>query len=254
MPERALTLGQVVGNLAVAREAGNRAGVALRNGLKDTQVTGHNRKFIEDDEEKGLLNQNPDEYKAVAFNVPEQLAADAEVATKTLDWALTQDVANCTAKADVIIDGEALLTQVPISHLLHLKTYFSEYKSVILSSLPTLEPTKDWGTARNPVSKLWESRTEKVPVHVKQSKALLLHSGTDKHPPQAVPDPNPLPTHIGTREVTILSGAVSEQEKRQLLAKIDTLIAAVKDAIAVANRTPAQKQSEGGKLFRYLLG
>jgi hypothetical protein len=254
MAERTLTLAQVVGRLKQAREASNRAGAALRNGLKDTHVTGHNRKFIEDDEEKGLLNQNQDEYKAVALDVMDQLHQDAEVTAKALDWALTQDVANCTAKADVIVDGEVLLSQVPISHLLHLQTVFSEYKAVILTQLPILEPTKDWGEARDPVKKLWKSRTEVVPVHIKQSRALLLHSGTDKHAPQAVPDPNPLPIHIGTRETTIWSGAVSEREKRQLLAKADTLIAALKEAIAVADHAPAQKQAEGDKLFRYLLG
>jgi hypothetical protein len=252
MPERALTLGQVVGNLKQAREAGNRAGVALRNGLKDQHVTGLNRTFTADDEETRLLNKNADEYKAVALTVMSQLAEDAAVTAKALDWALTQDVANCSAKADVIVNGDALLAQVPISHLLHLEKSFSEYKAVILAALPTLDPTKDWGEARDPVKKLWRSRPEKTAAMIKRDEPVTLHPGTDKHPPQAVLAPRE--KHIGEWEHVIWSGAVSEEEKRQLLARADTLIAALKEAIAVANQTPASKLAEGGKLFGFLLG
>jgi hypothetical protein len=252
MAERALTLSAVVGKLKQAREASNRAGVALHNGLKDTHVTGLNRTFEADNDEKRLLNRNAEEYKAVALKVREQLAEDAAITAKALDWALTQDVANCTAKADVILNGEVLLAQVPVSHLLNLKSVFSEYKAVILTKLPILDPTKTW--TWNEQEQVWESKPEKGGAFVKQSKALVLHLGTDKHPPQAVPDPNPLETHIGEWTNIVLSGAIPEKEKRQYLARADELIAALKEAIAVANHTPAQKQAEGEKIFRYLLG
>jgi hypothetical protein len=253
MAERTLTLSAVVGKLKQAREASNRAGVALRNGLKDTHVLGLNRTFVADDDEKRLLNRNVEEYKAVALKVREQLAEDAAITATALDWALTQDVANCTAKADVILsDGEVLLTQVPVSHLLNLKSVFSEYKAVILAKLPILDPTKEWDWDEQ--GQVWKSRAEKGGAFVKQSKALVLHPGTDKHAPQAVPDPNPLETHIGEWTNVVLSGAIPEKEKRQYLARADELIAALKEAIAVANHAPAQKQAEGEKIFRYLLG
>jgi hypothetical protein len=254
MPERALTLGQVVGNLKQAREAGNRAGIALRNGLKDQHVTGLNRTFTPDDddqrEQKRQLQQNADEYRAVPFRVMEQLAADAAVTANALDWALTQDVANCSAKADVIVNGTALLTQVPISHLLHLEKSFSEYKAVILAQLPVLDPAKDW--TEDTDRKLWRSRPEKTGAFVSRDEPVTLHQGTDKHPPQAVLAPRRI--HIGEWEAVIWSGAVGEERKRQLLARADVLIAAFKEAVAVANHTPASKLAEGDKLFGFLLG
>lgn len=251
--ERALTLGAVVGKLKQAREASNRAGTALRNGLKDTHVTGLNRTFIagSDDPENAALQKNPNEYKAVALEVKAQLAEDAALTATALDWALTQDVANCSAKADVIVNGEVLLRDVPISHLLHLKTVFSEYKAVILTNLPILDPTKDWGEARDPVKKLWRAKPEKTPAVVKRDEPVLLHPGNEKFKPEAVLAPRE--KRIGEWENVIWSGAVSEVEKRAYLARCDELISALKEAIAVANHTPAQKQAEGAKLFAYLL-
>ena len=52
----------------------------------------------------------------------------------------------------------------------------------------------------------------------------------------------------------VLSGAIPEQQKRQYLANADELISAIKEAIAVANSTPAQKQSCGEKLYAAVLG
>jgi hypothetical protein len=250
MPERALTLSQVIGNLKQAREASNRAGVALRGGLKDQHVTGLNRTFTPDDEEKRFLNKNADEYKAVALTVTGQLAEDAAVAAKALDWALTQDVANCSAKADVVVNGEALLTQVPISHLLHLEKVFSEYKAVILAALPVTDPAKEW--TYDKTRKLWKSRPEKTGAFVKRNEPVMLHPGNERFKPEAVLDPRE--SHIGEWETVVWSGAVSEEQKRQLLARADTLIAALKEAIAVADHTPASKLTEGDKLYGFLLG
>jgi hypothetical protein len=252
MPSRTLTLAQVVGRLKQAREASNQAGTALRKGLKDQHVTGLNRTFTPDDEDKRLLQQNADQYKAVPLKVTEQLAQDAAVTGEALDWALTQDVTNCAARADVIVNGESLLTEVPISHLLHLEKVFSEYKAVLLAQLPVLDPAKDWTWDED--RKLWRSRPEKTGAFIKQSRSLVLHPGTDKHPPQAVVDPSPLETHIGSWETVVWSGAVGEAQKRELLARADTLIAALKEAIAVANQTPASKLTEGDRLFGFLLG
>jgi hypothetical protein len=52
----------------------------------------------------------------------------------------------------------------------------------------------------------------------------------------------------------IESGAVSEEEKRQFLARADVLIAALKEAIAVADHSPAARLAEGDRLFGFLLG
>jgi len=249
---RSLTLAAVVGKLKQARTASNRAGTALRNGLKAEHVLGLNRTFTPDDEDKRLMQKNANEYRLVPLKVKEQLAADAKVAAEALDWALTQDVTNCVAKADVIVNETPLLTAVPISHLLHLEKVFSEYKAVILVNLPVLDPAKDWEWDEQ--RQQYRSRPETAGAFVKQSRGLVLHPGNDRHAPQAVVDPAPLETHIGQWETVVWSGAVSEDEKRQLLARADLLIGAFKEAIAVANHTPATKQAEGDKIYGFLLG
>jgi hypothetical protein len=256
MPDRTLTLGAVVGHLKQSREASNRAGTALRNGLGETHVTGFNRKFTPDDDEqreqKRLLQKNTDTYKAVALRVRDQLREDALISGETLDWALTQDIANCTAKADVVVNGEVLLAQVPISHLLHLQKHFAEYKAVILTKIPILDPTVDWEW--DEVQQLWRARPEKTGAFVKRDE-LVVVPGTDKSDKHA-PAWSTLSRemHIGEWESTNWSSALPEQEKRALLARADTLLSALKEAIAVANHTPAQKHAGGSKLYGFLLG
>ena len=249
MSERPLTLSQVVGRLRVAREANNRAGTALRNGLKEGHVTGMNRSFLPDDEEKRLLQKNANEIKAVPVKVDQSLTEDAAISAEALDWMLTQDTANCAAKADLIVDGATLLENVPVSSLLALEKYFSEYKKVILENLPILDPARNW--TWDAEQGVWKSDKEQTGAFVRTKVPLVLHQGTDKHPPQAIPDDREI--HIGVWDTVIPSGAIPETRKRLLLRRADRLIAGCKEAVAVANHTPAQKITGGKALFDFIL-
>ena len=249
MTERPLTLSQVVGQLRVARDANNRAGTALRNGLKDTHVTGMNRTFTPDDEEKRLLQKNANEYKAVPVKVDQSLAEDAAITAEAIDWMLTQDTTNCTAKADLIVGGNTLLKDVPVSSLLALEKNFSEYKKVILENLPILDPAKNW--TWDPGQGVWKSDQEETGAFVRTKVPLVLHPGTDKHAPQAIPDDREV--HIGTWKTVIPSGAVPETRKRELIRHADMMIAGCKEAVAVANHAPAQKITGGKVLFDFIL-
>jgi hypothetical protein len=259
MPDRPLTLSAVVAHLRVAREASNRAGVALRNGLKDQHVTGFSRTFSPrvsegGTEEYAMLNKNADEYKAVPIVVEHALAEDAEISAKSLDWAFTQDLANCAAQADVIVNGETLLHHVPISSILMLVKFFDEYKAVILTQLPILDPSRHWDYDEQ--SGIHRSRPEKSAAVLKQEEPVV--SEVSKSPNGAETTKYQRANRevrIGDWTNVIPSGAVTEVRKRQLLRNADTLLAALKEAAAVANHTPAQKISgHGEKLFGFLLG
>ena len=73
---------------------------------------------------------------------------------------------------------------------------------------------------------------------------------TGKHPPQVQAIEKRI--QVGHYTTTSLSGAIKESRKRELLERSDTLINAVKDAIARANQTPATEITEGETLFGFL--
>src|ERR1700743_3009918 len=64
--------------------------------------------------------QYPPEPLKVRTTADVILDAAREVMTRQWDLALTVDTANSKAYADVVVDGEVLLEQVPVGHLLWL--------------------------------------------------------------------------------------------------------------------------------------
>jgi hypothetical protein len=60
-----------------------------------------------------------------------------------LDLAATQDFANTEAKASVVVDGQTILTDVPVPYLLFLEKQLQDVKTFVLS-LPVLSIDKDW--------------------------------------------------------------------------------------------------------------
>jgi hypothetical protein len=249
MPERTRTLGQVIGVKKTHQQRDNTVGSELKRKLAAGNLTtGLNRAFAADSAEAATKQKNANEYKAVGLRVEDALAEAAKASVEALDVIATQDATNTRAKADVVIGDEVLLKDVPISHLLFLEHYFGDWKG-FLSVLPTLDPVINWTYDEG--QRLWKSDTDKTRAYSKEPRPILLHPGTDKHPPQTqlIQDD----VYIGEWERTLLSGAITEARKKQLLEKIGILLAAFKDAVAVANHTQATEVREGKRLLDFLL-
>lgn len=200
----------------------------------------------------------PDEESAVRFPPESQkvraTAADfldmtRKVMTRHLDLALTLDTANTVNKADVLIDGEVLLPQVPVGHLLYLARELARIREVV-AALPVLDPKFEWHTENMPAG---QAKTEAVesPKRDKVPGKFVLYEATQYHPAQV--------QRLDTDEVTgywseqQFSGAIDPKRRELYLARIDELAAAVKQAREEANTATAADRKEGEEIFNWIL-
>jgi len=245
------SLGQVVATERAIRQKDNAVGSEVKKLLaKEALTLGSVKDYLPDAGDNApVADQLPTEYTEVQQKVEDGLKLAMKYSVAAMDVVATKDRTNTAAVADVIVDGEVFIPKVPISHLLWLENYLTEWRG-FLAVLPVLNPSRKWDLDEG--SGLYRARPEERPRTLKKVIPLVLHPGTDKHAPQATTTSEEV--HVGTYVTTHLSGAITEQRKRQLLDKLDKVLLAVKDAIAVANRTTADEVHEGETILSYILG
>jgi hypothetical protein len=247
----ARTLGQVIAVERATRQQDNNIGAELLKLLpKEEHFKGLRMTYRHFDEAEAERNAVPDEYQAVHLRVEDVLDEIAEYSSAALDITATKDRTNCDARADIIIDGVVIVPEVPISHLLFLQDYFTEWGKTV-KAVPVLNPARNW-TPVNGEPGLFAAEPEKVTRKLKNEEALELYPATKEHPAQVKTTIRETP--VGEKTTTMLSGAVTSQRKKELLTNLHKLLLAVKDAIARANRAPVTEISEGEDLMKFLLG
>ncbi len=192
--------------------------------------------------------QLPPESTKVQVKAEEVIRKTAEILTKLFDVTATKDWTNSLAHADVVVDGQTLLTQVPITYLLFLEKQLVDLQAFI-KKLPVLEASETWNFdasadcwATEPIQTL---KTKKVPRnHVKAE-------ATEHHPAQV--EVYYEDVVVGYWRTVKFSGALPAQRINELLERIEKLSQAVKFAREEANNTEAQQQHIGERLFQYLL-
>jgi hypothetical protein len=213
---------------------------------KPALLSGIARTYRPKDEEGEQL---PPESTRVQLKAQEVIRKTVEPLTKLFDVTATKDWTNCRAKADVVVDGRTLLSQVPATYLLFLEKQLVDLHTFV-KKLPVLDASEAWSYdpsadafATEPVQTL---RTKKVPRnHVKAE-------ATDKHPAQV---------EVYYEDVTVgywrtvkFSGALPAQRVNELLARVERLQEAVKFAREEANAIEAEEQKVGVPFFAYLFG
>jgi len=191
----------------------------------------------------------PDERQNVQQTAQGCLAEIREVLVNVLDLVATQDKTNAVAKADVKVDGRAILTEVPVTHLLFLEKQLTDLHTA-LSALPILEPQETWVYDANVACYKSEptetNKTKKIPrTHVK-------YEATEQHPAQT--EMYHEDVVIGRWKVIKFSAALPWQEKRELLARLEKLRDSVKIAREEANSIEAVLVNTfGDAIFDYIL-
>lgn len=207
-------------------------------------LTGIARTYQPKDEDGDKL---PSESKKVQVRVSEALK-EAEVAlTDLFDVFATQEVANSQAKADVVVEGETILNDVPVTFLLFLEKKLVDVHTLV-EKLPTLDPGEDWKLdpnqdcySTNPKQSV---KTKKIPRnHIK-------YEATKEHPAQVELFHEDVIT--GTWTTTNYSGAIPEQRKKELLQRVKLFQEAVKFAREKANSREVDQEKVGSRIFGYL--
>jgi hypothetical protein len=190
----------------------------------------------------------PDERQLVQRNAAEMLAEISAQCTELWDIVAQKDQANCLAKADVVVNGEVLLHDVPATHLLFLEKQLVDMQTAI-GALPVLDPAYSW--AEDKASGNFKSEVVKTTKMKKVQKPLVLYPATEQHPAQTQLVTEDV--QIGTWNTVKYSGAVTMQRKKELQGRIRELIKAVKFAREEANSVEVPKAQVGAALFGYLL-
>ena len=213
---------------------------------KPTLLSGIARTYRPKDEEGEQL---PPESTRVQVRSEDIIRETANVMTRLFDVTATKDWANTKARADVIVDGTVLLSQVPATYLLFLEKQLVDMHTFI-KKLPVLDAAETWNFdssadcwATEPVQ---TTKTKKVPRnHVKAE-------ATDKHPAQV--EVYYEDVIVGYWRTVKFSGALPAKRVNELLERVEKLQQAVKFAREEANNMDVDDQKLGGKVFQYLLG
>ncbi|MFC0431861.1 hypothetical protein [Kutzneria buriramensis] len=239
-------------NQIIAVEKGVKSG-ALRD-LTDAHhalqkpalLAGISRTYQPKDEDGEVL---PPESTRVQVKTEDVLRRTASVLTRLFDVTATKDWANCVAKADVVVDGRTLLSDVPVAYLLFLEKQLVDLHTFV-KKLPLLDAAESWSFEES--ADYWRTeqvrtiRTKKVPRnHVKAE-------ATEKHPAQVEVYYEDVP--VGYWTTVKFSGALPARRVNELVDRVEKLQQAVKFAREEANALEVTDQRVGDAVFGYLFG
>lgn len=237
-------------NQIIAVEKGVKSG-ALRD-LTDAHhslqkpalLSGISRTYQPKDEEGEPL---PPESTRVQVKAEEIISRTTAVLTRLFAVTATKDWANREAKADVMVDGQAVLHDVPVSYLLFLEKQLVDLHTFV-KKLPVLDASESW--THDPSSDSWKTepvrtvKTKKVPRnHVKAE-------ATENHPAQVEVYYEDVP--VGSWTTVKFSGALPAKRVNELLERVEKLQHAVKFAREEANGIEVTDQRVADAVFGYL--
>ena len=179
---------------------------------KSELFSGITRVYHPDDDGGETL---PKETKMLQMKSSDAINEAKNALVELFDVTLTQDVANTQAKSDVVVDGNTILSNVPVTYLLFLEKQITDIGTFV-SKLPTLDPAEQWVFDPNTDSYRTDptvtNRTKKVlRNHVKAE-------ATDKHPAQV--EVYSEDVKVGEWSTIKFSGAIPSKEKNEKLCSI----------------------------------
>jgi hypothetical protein len=189
----------------------------------------------------------PSEQKLVQFTANQAILDAQKALTELLDVVATQDVANTTALADVVVDGKIIVEQVPVTHLLFLEKQLVDIHTFV-SKLPTLDPAYEWSFDDNKnvysTPATFSNRTKKVLKTLSKAKA------TKEHAEQV--EVFSEDEKVGEWSTIRFSGNMPAKEKQEMLDRVTQLQEAVKFAREEANSMEVENMKVGEDLLSYV--
>jgi len=211
---------------------------------KSVLMTGHHKTFVPKQEESETF---PDDTRKVQHRHDELIEQVCEHLAVLVNVTATKDWSNCRARADIVVDGQVFLEQVPVTFLLFLEKELNDLHTFV-SKISELDPAETWTLDAN--SGQFRSEPVKTAKTKKLQRPIVLYDATEHHPAQ---------TQLITEDIVIghwtttnFSGAIPRPKKRKLLARITTLADAVKFARERANAMEADEQQIGRHVLDYI--
>lgn len=207
-------------------------------------MTGHTKTFVPKEEEGEAY---PPEDRKVQLLHQDALDDLGDRLSTLMDVTAAKDWSNCKARADVVVDGQTFLEQVPVTYLLFLEKELIDLQTFV-SKMVELDPALSWTFDANS----GQYRSDSTVTHKtkKLQKPIVLYDATPEHPAQ---------TQLITEDVVIghwtttnFSGAIPRPKKRRLLERIQELHDAVKFAREHANSLEAEEPRIGKRILAHI--
>lgn len=169
--------------------------------------------------------------------------------TSYIDLLMQKDRTNQDARADVIVNGETLLKDMPATSLLTLEARLGVARKTI-EAVPTLQPGPVWVEDKG--ENMWKTDEPNVSFRTKKTvRPIILVQATDKHPAQVEKVSEDVP--VARIERMTWSGMWTSKQKHDALARLDALVVAVKKARQRANRADVVSVKVGERLANFIL-
>lgn len=203
---------------------------------------------IKDVADGGVMH--PEERTNLQMTASKAIATAIENWEEILDIDSTINSANAQAKADVVIDGKTLIKDAPVTFLMALEHKLDDMHKFI-KMLPQLSPDIEWKW--NEEQQCWQNRHEsKSAKGEKTAYAFVRFKGDQHHPPQV--DKEFKDEVVGYWTALKYSGAVSPQDHKAMLGRVEALQKAVKMAKEAANQVEAPDKPVGANLLDFVFG
>lgn len=189
------------------------------------------------------------ERNPVVLNSKSLLAEWVNVSTKLFDMTATQETANAQAKADIVVNGQVLLANVPVTLLMFLDKQLVDLENTLENAV-VLDPAMDW--VYNANSNLYQASPVDTVATKKVPRSHVLYDATDKHPAQVQAYNEDKKAGVWTK--VDRSGALPGDYQRAKLAMVRELILAVRAAREEANSIEVTDVKIGDTIFTHLFG
>ena len=191
------------------------------------------------------------ETKKVTTTVPDRLKYTTESLVRYFDCLLHKEGTNQLAKADVIVDNQALLKDVPATMLLAMERELKLLREMY-ETIPTLAPGVDWETDPNYGDHIWKTTTPRKAHRTEKTlQVISLAKATKEHKEQVQVQSVDVP--VGQWTQHNWSGLIHPVDKSKLLGRVDNLIQAVKTARSVANKQEViDVKNFGSTIMKYI--
>jgi hypothetical protein len=192
--------------------------------------------------------QLPGENKRVQRNVSANLNSIRESLNTLWDVHSSVERGNCDARGDIVVNGETILADVPVTSLLFFENQLTDLRTTV-EKIPTLSPDFIWTKDEN--DGLYKTDVVTTHRNVKSQRAIVLYDATPDHPAQTslIEEPKLAGYWHGVQH----SIAAPATEKAALLSRVETLLDAVKAARARANSSEAPTV-DTSPILNYIFG
>lgn len=242
-----MKLNQIIAILPSVKAEATKAKTTTHRILEKTDLFNGLSRTYEPREEEGYVY--PSETQPVQLKYTDILNRFANDCKKLFDDAATQDWANSQAKADIVVDGNVILKDAPVSYLLFLEKQLADIKTFV-TAIPERDINEEWKLDED--RGFWVTEPRYTTKTKKITKPITLYEATKEHPAQVTTVSEDVVE--GKWKAVKFTGAISKTQKDELLEKVRKVTEAVIFAREEANSIQVEQKKVAQPLFNYLFG